>query len=280
MPYHLVTRYWWKPVGKIHISSHIIILLFQTLQLPLLALHVRKSHPLHLGRHLSRTPAGYRQQEQGALPTQEAGLESGKMAATTKDARDPIQEVAKSGVSGLHAPLSTQEAGSDRCEMVATTKGAREPIQEFEKSGETKLHAPSSNQEAGSDTRELESPTMDAREPIQEVEKSTETDLLVLEAGSPTKEARKPIQVSTSKDGAEGERLFISKMEAPLRVVQEGEAASVRVKLPAIDAQALIRELESPTKEAREPIQEVSQPNKVAMPIEVTSEGKGSHGLP
>ena len=228
-----------------------------------------------------KTPTGDRPQGQGVSPTQEAALNSGKMAATTKDARDPIQEVAISAVTGLHAPLSTQEAGSGSCEMVATTKSAREPIQEFEKSGETRLHAPSSTQEAGSDTRELESPTKDAREPIQEVEKSTETELLDLEAGSPTKEAREPIQVSTSKDGAEGERLFISKMEAPLRVVQEGEAASVRVKLPASDAEALIQELESPTKEAREPIQEVSPPNKeAAMPTEVTSEGKGSHGLP
>ena len=32
-------------------------------------------------------------------PTQEAGSDSGRMAATTKDARDPIQEVAKYGVS-------------------------------------------------------------------------------------------------------------------------------------------------------------------------------------
>ncbi|XP_015763067.1 PREDICTED: NFX1-type zinc finger-containing protein 1-like [Acropora digitifera] len=111
------------------------------------------------------TPTGYRPEGQGASPTQEAGLDRGKMAATTKD--------------------------------------AREPIQQFEKSGETRYHAPSSTQEAGSDTRELESPTKDAREPIQEIEKSTEPELLDVEAGLPTKEARETIQVSTSKDGAE-----------------------------------------------------------------------------
>ena len=179
------------------------------------------------------TPTGYRPQAQGASPT--------------------------------------QEAGSDSCEMVATTKGAREPIKEFEKSGETRLHAPSSTQEAGADTGELEAPTKDAREPIQEVEKSTKPEPLDLEAGSPTKEAREPIQVSTSKDGAEGERSFISKVEA----------ATVQARLPASDARAPIQELESPTKEAREPIQEVSPPNKeAAMSTEVTSEGEGSHGLP
>ena len=180
-----------------------------------------------------KTPTGYRPEGQGASPTQEAGLDSGKMAATIKD--------------------------------------AREPIQEFKKCGETRFHAPLSTQEAGSDTRESESPTKDAREPIQEVEKSTEPELLDVEAGLPTKEAREPIQVSTSKDGAEGQRSFISTVEA----------ATVQVRLPASDAQALILELQSPTKEAREPIQEVSPPNKEAtMPTEETSEGDGSHGLP
>ena len=179
------------------------------------------------------TPTGYRPQGQGASPT--------------------------------------QEAGSDSCEMVATTKGAREPIQEFKKCGETRFHAPLSTQEAGSDTRESESPTKDAREPIQEVEKSPEPELRDVEAGSPTKEAREPIQVTTSKDGAEEERSFISKEET----------ATVQARLPASDAQALIQELESPTKEAREPIQEVSPPSKEAtMPAELTSEGEGSHGLP
>ena len=181
------------------------------------------------------TPTGYRPQGQGASPT--------------------------------------QEAGSDSCEMVAITKGARETIQELKKCEETKFHAPLSTQEAGSDTRESESPTKDAREPIQEVEKSTEPKLRDVEAGSPTKEAREPIQVTTSKDGAEEERSFISKEET----------ATVQARLPAShgDAQALIQELESPTKEAREPIQEVSPPSKEAtMPAELTSEGEGSHGLP
>ncbi|XP_015754367.1 PREDICTED: neurofilament heavy polypeptide-like [Acropora digitifera] len=163
-------------------------------------------------------------------------------------------------------PSPTQEAGSDSCEMVA-----REAIQKLQKCEETKFHAPLPTQEAGSDTREPESPTKDAREPIQEVEKSPEPELLDVEAGLPTKEAREPIQVTTSKDGAEEERSFISKEEA----------ATVQARLPASDAQALIQELESPTKEAREPIQEVSPPNKEsAMPTEVASEGKGSHGLP
>ena len=179
------------------------------------------------------TPTGYRPQGQGASPT--------------------------------------QEAGSDSCEMVATTKGARETIQELKKCEEMKFPAPLSTQEAGSDTREPESPTKDAREPIQEVEKSTEPEPLDVEAGSPTKEAREPIQVTTSKDGAEEERSFISKEEA----------ATVQARLPASDAQALIQELESPTKEARDPIQEVSPPNKEAtMSTEETSEGEGSQGLP
>ncbi|XP_015754366.1 PREDICTED: uncharacterized protein LOC107334006 [Acropora digitifera] len=130
---------------------------------------------------------------------------------------------------------------------------------------------PSPTQEAGSDSCEMVATTKDAREPIQEVEKSTEPELLDVEAGLPTKEAREPIQVSTSKDGAEGQRSFISTVEA----------ATVQVRLPASDAQALILELQSTTKEAREPIQEVSPPNKEAtMPTEETSEGDGSHGLP
>ena len=228
-----------------------------------------------------KRPTGYRPQGRGASPTQEVGLDSGKMAATTKNARDPIQEVAKSRITRLHTPVSTQEAGSDNCDMVATTKDAREPIQEFEKSGETRFHAPLSTQEAGCDTRELESPTKDAREPIQEVENSPEAELLDGEAGSPTKEAREPIQVSTSKDGAEGQRSFISKMQAAFKIVQEGDAATVQARLLVSDAQALIQKLESSTKEAREPIQGVSPPNKEAtMPTEVTSEGDGSHGLP
>jgi len=182
-----------------------------------------------------KTPTGYRPEGQGVSPTQEAGLDSGKIAATTKH--------------------------------------AREPIQQFEKSGETRFYAPSSTQEVRSDTRELESPTKDAREPIQEVEKSTEPEPLDVEVGSPTKEAREPIQVSTPKDGAEGQRSFISKVQAPFRIVQEGEAATVQARLPSNDAQALNQELESSTKEARDPIKEVSQSNQEE------SEGKGSHGF-
>ena len=52
---HLATRDWWKPVGKIYISSHAVILLFQILQPPLLVLHVCKCCLLRLGKHLSRT---------------------------------------------------------------------------------------------------------------------------------------------------------------------------------------------------------------------------------
>ena len=149
-------------MGKIHVSSHTII----TFSDPR-PVRLEKLSPTSAKTPVQdpKTPTGYRPEGQGASPTQEAGLDRGKMAATTKD--------------------------------------AREPIQQFEKSGETRFHAPSSTQEAGSDTRELESPTKDAREPIQEIEKSTEPELLDVEAGLSTKEARETIQVSTSKDGAE-----------------------------------------------------------------------------
>ena len=287
MPNHLATRYWRKPEGKIRYFVSYYCIAFS--DPPTTTSGPARSEVMSPASGKTpaqdpKTPTGYRPQGQGASPTQEVGLDeldSGKMAATTKNARDPVQEVAKSRIMGLHTPLSTQEAGSDSCEMVATAKSAREPIKEFEKSGETRLHAPSSTQDAGSDTRDLESPTMGAREPIQEVEKSTEKELIDVGTRSPTKEAGKSIQVTTSKDGAEEQRSFISKVQAPFRIVQEGDAAAVPARLPAGDAQALIQELKSSTKEARDPIQEVSPPNKeAAVPTEVTSEGKGSHGFP
>ena len=136
----------------------------------------------------------------------------------------------------MHTPVSTQEAGSDNCDMVATTKDAREPIQEFEKSGETRFHAPLSTQEAGSDTRESESPTKDAREPIQEVEKSTEPEPLDVEAGSPTKEAREPIQVTTSKDWAQEEEAATVQARLPASdaqaLIQELESSTKEAREP------------------------------------------------
>ena len=131
--------------------------------------------------------------------------------------------------------LPTQEAGSDNQEMGATTKDARDPIQEDGKPGITQLH---------------------------------------VETESPTKEAREPIQVSLSKDEAGQDR--VSKATTD----QETESPTLEARLSTEDTEPHIQEEESPIKEAKEPIQELSSQDKDArLSTQVTSEDERPFAL-
>ncbi|XP_068728425.1 NFX1-type zinc finger-containing protein 1-like [Montipora capricornis] len=128
-------------------------------------------------------------------------------------------------------------------------------------------------QEAGSGNQEMGGTTKDARDPIQEDGKPGITQLHV-EAESPTKEAREPIQVRLSKDEAGQDR--VSKATTD----EETESPTLEARLSTEDTQPHIQEEESPIKEAKEPIQELSSQDKDArLSTQVTSEGERPFAL-
>ena len=128
-------------------------------------------------------------------------------------------------------------------------------------------------QEAGSDNQEMGGTTKDARDPIQEDGKAGIMQLHV-EAKSPTKEAREPIQVSLSKDESEEDRASKATTD------QETESPTLEARLSTEDTEPHIQEEESPIKEAKEPIQELSSQDKDArLSTQVTSEGERPFSL-